>query len=128
MSKLAFILLTVGACLALSSASCGPTCPAGQQSCGSSNPGVGDAGATGGDAVTCDLLTAVRKCMKDYCATATNPFCTCFKRGYDIDSGSCKCIDLDTKTLCGAEANGASADRYDCAADSSRVSSICISP
>gem|GEM_PF-1078197 len=121
--------LGLGLVLALASASCGPTCPAGQQSCGTSNPGVagggGDAGASSGS--TCDLLTAVRSCMDAYCATATNPFCTCYKRGYDITTNGCKCVDFDPKKFCDqADFNGTDPTTYDCAAASSGVSSICV--
>jgi hypothetical protein len=114
--------LSIGLGLAFSSASCGPTCPAGQQSCGS------DAGASSTEVVTCDLLTQFSSCMTSYCKTASNPFCTCWNRGFDVQtSGDCACIPFDKQGFCDqAKANGIDATTYDCAADSSRVSSICV--
>ena len=110
--------------LALSSASC-VTCPAGQQSCGTSNPG-GDAGASSSDDdVTCDWLTAMRSCMDSFCKTAQNPFCTCYKRGFDLATDGCKCVDFDAKKMC-EQAEGLDAATYDCAAASSGVSSYCV--
>jgi hypothetical protein len=113
--------------LALSAASCGPTCPAGQQSCGNSNPSLGDAGATGYDADTCGLLTAMKTCMTAFCATASNPFCTCYERGFDLTTSGCRCVDFDAKKFCDqAEASGNEGRAYDCAAASSGVSSYCV--
>jgi len=119
-----FGLLVFGMALALGSASCGPTCPAGQQSCGTSNAS-GGSGDDAGTSDECALLKAIRSCMKSYCATASNPFCICYNRGYDIDSGSCKCVDLDTKRICDQYGSD-DASSYDCAAASSGVSSICV--
>lgn len=120
--------LALGLVLTLASASCGPTCPPGQQNCGTSNPGNAAGSDDGaGNGSTCDFLTAVQSCMNSYCATATNPFCTCYKRGYDITTNGCTCVTFDTKKFCDqAEANGADATAYDCAAASSSVSSICV--
>jgi hypothetical protein len=123
--KQAFVALTFGLVFALCSASCGPTCPAGQQSCGSANAGPSDAGATDSGSVSCSLLTAFKSCMTAYCATASNPFCTCYKRGFDISTNGCKCIDFDAKRFCD-DANGADGTNYDCAAASSSVSSFCV--
>ena len=120
-------LFVCGSSLALSSASCGDTCPAGQQSCGNANPGPNSAGATSTDEASCDLLKAFRSCMTAFCKTTSNPFCTCYKRGFDIATGGCKCIDFDTESFCDqAKANAVDATSYDCAADSSRVSTICV--
>lgn len=120
-----------GLALASSSASCGPTCPAGQQSCGNSNPAAsagssGDAGAAG--SATCGLLTAMKTCMTAFCAGALNPFCTCYTRGVTLSIvDDCKCIAFDAKKFCEqAEANGDDGSTYDCAADSSGVSSYCV--
>jgi len=130
--KQAFTALScgIGLIFALGSASCGPTCPAGQQSCGNSNASAGssgDAGATGSTSATCDLLTAVQSCMKAYCTSATNPFCSCWRRGYDITTNGCTCIAFDPKKFCDqAAANGTDATTYDCAAASSGVASICV--
>ncbi len=138
MYKQAFIALAgaLGLSLAFSSASCGPTCPAGQQSCGTVYPNAGSsaqggAGSSGnggngtGGSGGCALLTAFKSCMKAYCASATNPFCTCYKRGFDLSTATCLCIDFDPEPFCG-DGNGNDASNYDCAADSSRVSSICV--
>lgn len=127
---LAVLSFVFGSSLALSGASCGPTCPAGQQSCGNSNAsagGSGDAGASGYDGDTCGLLTALKKCMTAYCATASNPFCNCYKRGYDLTTSGCVCIDFDAKKFCDqAEASGNDGSGYDCAAASSGVSTYCV--
>ena len=72
-------------------------------------------------------MTALKKCMTAFCATATNPFCTCYKRGYDLTTNGCKCIDFNAQKFCDdAEDNGANASTYDCAAASSGVSSYCV--
>ncbi|HEY0463904.1 MAG TPA: hypothetical protein VGC79_06830 [Polyangiaceae bacterium] len=125
MYKRAFaaLLLSFGSSLAFSSASCGPTCPAGQQSCGNSNAGNVDAGSP----ASCEVLTAMRSCMDKFCKQASNPFCTCYTRGYTLTIDGCTCVDFDTKKFCAnAEANGLDADSYDCAADSSAISSYCV--
>ena len=118
--------LSFGLSLVLSSASCGPTCPAGQQSCGNSNPSPnGDAGASGYDGATCGLLTALKKCMTSFCATTSNPFCTCYKRGYDLTTNGCVCIDFDAQEFCD-QAGGNDGSSYDCGAASSGVSTYCV--
>ena len=127
MHKQAIAALLLGALgFSLSSASC-VTCPAGQQSCGDAGATGSDAGATGTDEVKCDLLTAMRSCMDAFCKTTTNPFCTCYKRGYDLTTNGCKCIDFNAEKFCeDAEDNGVSASAYDCPAASSGVSSYCV--
>jgi len=128
--KQALLALTFGFALASSSASCGPTCPADQPNCGTSNPGSsagssGDAGAAG--SATCGQLTAMKSCMTAFCAGASNPYCTCYKRGFDLSIDGCKCIDFDAKSFCElAKANGADGSKYDCGAASSGVSSYCV--
>jgi hypothetical protein len=127
--KQAFAALTLGLGLlvAIGSASCGETCPPENPNCGNANPSSGDAGATGSEQPKCDLLTALRSCMDAFCKTASNPFCTCYKRGFDLTTDGCKCIDFDAKTFCDrAEANAIDAKTYDCAAASSGVSSYCV--
>jgi len=65
--------------------------------------------------------------MTAYCKTTSNPFCTCYKRGYDLTTNGCVCIDFDAKKYCDqADANGNDGSSYDCAADSSRISSFCV--
>ena len=71
-------------------------------------------------------MTALKKCMTAFCATATNPFCTCYKRGYDLNGVTCKCVDFDPELCKRAEANGSDGSDYDCAAESSRISSYCV--
>ena len=114
--------------LVLDTASCGPTCAAGQTSCGSSNPGA-DAGASGDpNPTTCPELTALRDCMDAFCKTADNPFCTCWKRGYDINLSDCpSCSTFDSAEYClEAKNNGADAASFDCSASSDAVSSLCV--
>ncbi|MEI9940260.1 MAG: hypothetical protein WDO69_23830 [Pseudomonadota bacterium] len=124
MYKQAFSALSLSLGFALALSNCGPTCPPGEQNCTTSNASAGAGGDAG--ATTCDLLTAVQSCMSAYCATTSNPFCTCFQRKYDIDTTSCMCIPLDAKSICDQESRGVDAASYDCAAESSRVSSICV--
>jgi hypothetical protein len=127
--KQAFTLFAfgLGSSLALSSASCGPTCPPGEQHCGNSNPGAAGAAGRDSDAGTsgCALLTAMQRCMTAYCARASNPFCTCYKRGFDLTTAGCVCIDFDAELFCDNYKN-VNAATYDCAAASSAVSSTCI--
>lgn len=126
MTKQSFAALSLGLALslALGSTNC-VTCPDGQQSCGTAN-GSGNAGADG-EETTCALLTAMRSCMDAYCKTTTNPFCNCYKRGFDLTTNGCKCIDFDARKFCDqAEQNGVDASAYDCAAASSGVSSYCV--
>lgn len=119
------VLSLFGFSLALSSASC-VTCPDGQQSCGNSNPSA-EAGASGTDDVECDLLTQLRNCMDNFCKTASNPFCKCYKLGFDLTTNGCKCVDFDAQALCDrAERENIDATTYDCAAASSGVSSYCV--
>jgi hypothetical protein len=126
-NKQVFAALWLGLCLSLvlSSTNC-VTCPDGQQSCGNSNAS-GSAGADGDDDAMCPLLSAMRDCMDTFCKTATNPFCTCYKRGFDLTTNGCKCIDFNAQKFCdNAENNGVDASAYDCAAASSGVSSYCV--
>ena len=127
MNKQVYAALTLGLALtfAFGSANC-TTCPAGQQSCGTANAN-GNAGASDDDESKCALLTAMRSCMDAFCKTASNPFCTCYKRGYDLSTDGCKCIPFDAEKFCErAEENGVDASAYDCAAASSGVSSYCV--
>jgi hypothetical protein len=124
-----------GISLSLSGTSCDQMCPAGQQDCGDSESSAGssgsagatEAGATGYHADTCGALTALKKCMTAFCATTTNPFCTCYKRNYDLTTNGCVCVDFDAKDYCAkAKARGDDGRNYDCAAASSGVSSYCV--
>ena len=71
-------------------------------------------------------MTALKKCMTAFCATASNPFCTCYKRGYDLNSATCKCVDFDPEFCNRANENGIDGSSYDCAAASSGLSSYCV--
>jgi hypothetical protein len=116
--------LSFGLGLALSSASCGPTCPHGQQSCGSSNS---SGGAEAADPAKCELLTAMQSCMTAYCKTASNPFCGCYNQGKFLTTNGCTCVEFNAKKFCAdAEDSAVGASSYDCAADSSAVSSFCV--
>jgi hypothetical protein len=119
--------------LALIAASCGPTCGTLQ---GCPSAGSGDAGAssvgssTGADSGTaCSALTAQRACLTSFCQTASNPFCTCYGRGYDLGP-SCTCTpitDAQSASFCqDAAAQGIDASNFDCSAQTSSVSSQCV--
>ena len=124
--------LTIGLALALASASCsGPTCPAGQQSCGTQNGSSagagGDAGAPGNpNSETCPELQAVKNCMDAFCQLTTNPFCTCFKRGLDLGA-NCMCKTFNAAKFCAdAQAAGVDPANYDCPSATSAVATMCI--
>jgi hypothetical protein len=118
--------------LALIAASCGPTCGTlkGCPSAGSSDAGASSvAGSGGSSATTCSALTAQRACLTSFCQTASNPFCTCYGRGYDLGS-SCACTpitDAQSASFCQDAANqGIDASNFDCSAASSAVASQCV--
>lgn len=112
----------------LSTASCGPTCPTSEPNCGTANgANAGTAGSSEVEPTTCAQLTAVRKCMDAFCASATNPFCTCYKLGFDIRSDTCVCSTFNAAAFCKqADQNGVVAANYDCAAASGSVATICV--
>jgi len=114
------LLIWVALGLALSGAgACGPTCGT-ERNCGNTNSS--SAGRSG--TPTCDQLTALRTCMDSFCATNTNPFCTCYKRGYDLSSVSCSCVDFDAEKFCDDQA--ASGVTYDCSAAIGAVGTTCV--
>jgi hypothetical protein len=119
--------LGVPLCLALNTASCGPTCP-NLQSCNTAT-GSADAGTSSGGGATCPQLTAQNDCLTSFCQTADNPFCTCYKRGFDL-AADCTCTPFDpanSATLCQEESDqGIDAASYDCSAASSAVGSLCV--
>ncbi len=121
------LFLIFGFSFLISSTSC-VTCPAGQQSCGDHNErSSADAGDSGESETNCDYVKAIRSCMDAYCKTASNPFCTCYKRGFDLSTDGCKCVDFDTEKICTrADQEGLDPASYDCAAASSGVSSYCV--
>jgi hypothetical protein len=121
----ALLLAAIGLSFAFGSVNC-VTCPNGQQSCGNSNP-TGDAGDSGTSEDSCDYLKAMRSCLDDFCKRESNPFCTCYKRGFDLTTNGCTCVDFDGKAVCDrAQQIGLDATSYDCAAASSGVSSYCV--
>jgi hypothetical protein len=116
-------------CLALNTASCGPTCP-NLQSCGTttgSDAGASSAGSAG--ATTCPQLTAQQDCLNSFCQAADNPFCTCYKRGFDL-APDCTCMSFPANyaaSYCqGAADQGLDAASFDCSAASSAVRSLCV--
>ena len=126
-------LLALFACvallgLALDTASCGPTCKAGEASCGSTN-GSGDAGDSSDPTpTTCAELTALKACLDAFCKTDSNPFCTCWTRGYDINVNDCpSCMPLDSAEYC-LKAKNAGEDpaSFDCSAAIGQVSPLCV--
>jgi hypothetical protein len=120
--------LALGFGFALSTASCGPTCSGGAQSCGTTNASTAGAAGSTEDTTTCDQLSALRACMDSFCATASNPFCTCYNRGHlDISVNPCSCIAFDSAKFCQQAAdNGIDAASYDCSAATASVATICV--
>ncbi len=115
--------------LVLDTAGCGPTCKAGEASCSTNNGSSGDAGANSDPTpTTCAELTALKSCMDAYCKTADNPFCTCWKRGYDLNLNACPtCSTFDSAEYCAEAARvGADPASFDCAASSDSVKSLCV--
>ncbi|MEO8905553.1 MAG: hypothetical protein ABI488_23805 [Polyangiaceae bacterium] len=114
--------------LALDTASCGPTCKAGEASC-STNGSSGDAGASSDPTpTTCDELTALTACLDAFCKTESNPFCTCWTRGYDLDLDHCSsCKVFDSAEYClEAKNSGADPASFDCSAATGQVSPLCV--
>jgi hypothetical protein len=124
------LALGVPLCLALNTASCGPTCP-NLQSCGTtsadSDAGASSAGSGGG--ATCPQLTAQQDCLNSFCQAADNPFCTCYKRGFDLGV-DCTCAEFPANygaSYCQDAADqGIDAASFDCSAASSAVGSLCV--
>jgi hypothetical protein len=121
------IVVSLGLGIALGSASCGPTCP-GQQSCGTtSGSSAGAAGSAGSSSsATCAYLTTVQNCLDAFCKTTSNPFCTCYTRGFDL-GGDCTCIPFDPQKFCDqAAASGEDSVGYDCSSRTGAVATICV--
>jgi hypothetical protein len=109
----------------LVAAGCGPTCPANEPNCGTSNGSIaGAAGTSSSGSGSCAALTALKSCMDGFCATQTNPFCTCYKRKLDLSTASCLCVDFDPKRFCDDQA--ASGITYDCSAATGAVATACV--
>jgi hypothetical protein len=122
--RILIFALGVPLCLALDTASCGPTCGT-LLSCGTSS-GTGDAGANG-SATTCPQLTAQQDCLTAFCQTADNPFCTCYKRGFDL-AADCTCTAFDaaaSASFCQQNADNDAAS-FDCSAATGAVAPLCV--
>jgi hypothetical protein len=124
-----FLASFLGLANALSAASCGPTCPGNEPNCGTANASTaGAAGAAGAESTaSCTQLTSLKTCMKAFCASAplTNPFCNCYKKGFDLDVANCPaCVDFDAKKFCDDQkASGAS---YDCSSATGAIGTACV--
>lgn len=118
-------MLALGAWLSL--ASCGEVCPADQPNCGSPNGSSAGAAGSAGSA-SCEQLKAFRACLDSFCKAAQNPFCTCYRRGFDLSQSDCSCIAFDGAKFCRqADLNGISASDYsDCSVTNSSVATICV--
>jgi hypothetical protein len=126
---LLFLAVSLGLGSGLGTASCGPTCPASEPNCGTGTYGsiAGAAGAAGASSsATCDALTALKSCMSSFCATAalTNPFCKCYKNGFDLSTASCLCVDFSPKKFCDDQA--ASGVTFDCSSQVGAVGTACV--
>jgi hypothetical protein len=124
--------LLVPLCLALYTSSCGPTCP-NLQPCGTTSGATGDAGSssaggTSTDTTTCDQLTALQTCLTAYCKIADNPFCDCYKRGFDLGpSPACACVAFSPTEYCQeAAAQSIDAANFDCSATTGGIASLCV--
>ncbi len=112
--------------LALDGVGCGHTCPT-PQPCGEPSPGTGVSGDAGGGNTSCEQLTALQDCLDSFCQPSDkNPFCTCYKRGYDLGT-DCKCTKFDPANYCRqASDNGIDAAAFDCSSATSSVASLCV--
>ncbi len=124
-----FMAAGLGLAGMLATASCGPTCPGNQPNCGTANSSAaaGAAGAAGATSTaSCDQLTQLRSCMNAFCATvdASNPFCKCYKNGFDLSTASCSCVTFDAQQFCTDQA--ASGVTYDCSAATGSVGTACV--
>jgi hypothetical protein len=64
--------------------------------------------------------------MDAFCKASTNPFCTCYNRGFDI-GGDCTCIPFDAQKFCDeAATSGADVAGYDCSSRTGAVATICV--
>lgn len=124
------LVLGLGLSLLLASASCSDVCPSGQTSCGDENAAAGAAGSS--SAVTCPLLTARNDCVKSFCASASNPFCSCYLQKpipKMLDLTTCTCVKdtFSPAEYCrNAEVLGLDAGSFDCAAETDGVKTACI--
>lgn len=123
-----FIAIGLGLAGTLATASCGPTCPGNNPNCGLPNSATaGAAGAAGATSTaSCDQLTQLRSCMSAFCATAdlSNPFCKCYKNGFDLSTASCSCVAFDAQKFCTDQAE--SGVSYDCSSATGAVGTACV--
>ncbi len=120
------VLFGLGLSLLLVNASCTGLCGLGAD-CGTENASDGAAGAAG-SAATCPQLEALTDCLDAFCASAQNPFCTCYNQDRDL-SASCKCVPvtLDPEDYCKAAiANGVDASAFNCTAATEGVKTMCL--
>ena len=123
---------------AFNTASC-----SGQNACAASAGAGGASGASGaggsadcasagsaGAPTTCDQLTALQACFTAFCQAdgAGSPFCTCFKRGYDLGAApGCLCVPFNATAFCQqAAASGVDSSSLDCSAATSSVATQCV--
>src|SRR3954471_12025666 len=125
------IAIAFGLPSALGALSCGTTCPGKEPNCGTTNGSSGGSIAGAGGAAgasstaSCSQLTAFRSCMNAFCATATNPFCTCYTRGMlDLDPTTCLCVPFDAQSFCALQPQPAGT--YNCSIPTSAVATTCI--
>jgi hypothetical protein len=120
--------------LALSTASCGPTC--GNLKGCSTTGASGDAGASSTSTTTttttsstCAALTARQSCLSSYCQTADSPFCSCNKQGQELNV-ACKCVTpttADAAAYCeSAAAQGIDDSNFDCSAQTGALATLCV--
>lgn len=61
--------------------------------------------------------------MTAFCATASNPFCNCYTKGFDLGA-KCSCVTFDAQRFCDTQASTGA--EYDCSAATSAVASTCV--
>jgi hypothetical protein len=136
------LVIVIGIGFAFNTASC-----SGQNACGASAGAGGTGGAGGtsgaggssdctssagsaGAAATRNQLTALQTCFSAFCQAdgAGSPFCTCFKRGYDLGAPpDCQCVPFNSAAFCQqAAANGVDGSNLDCSAATSSVATQCV--
>ena len=115
--------------LALSTASCGPTCGNLKGCTTGSNGDAGDTSTSTSTSSTCAALTARQSCLSSYCQTTDSPFCSCNKQGQEL-SPSCNCVTAtaaDNAAYCeSAAAQGIDDSNFDCSAQVSAVATQCV--
>jgi len=113
--------------LALSTASCGPTCG---NLKGCTTGSTGDAGDTStSTSSTCAALTARQACLSSFCQGSDAPYCGCLKQGQELNV-ACKCVTpttADAAAYCeSAAAQGIDDSNFDCSAQTGAVATLCV--